>query len=160
MSRETPPGHWATELREILGAVERAADVLRDAKQWLWQNLSASDVIPPQLREDLKSRLEVLERELDTIRESADSAFERYASEPSRKLLTRSPLTREEYYVYRAMGVEQLGPTNLDDYEAYHREISRTLAQQDDLVLPRSQNQSVITREQAIRIATEPGPWP
>ena len=32
----------------------------------------------------------------------------------------------------RAMGVEQLGSTNPEDYEAYRRKLSRAMAEQDD----------------------------
>jgi len=80
--------------------------------QWLWKHVVASDVLPQQMPEVPGSRLGVLERELGTIRRSATRAFERYSSEPSRKLLARAPLTREEYFVCRAMGLEpRRGPT-------------------------------------------------
>jgi hypothetical protein len=124
VSRETPQAPWAAELRDILDAVGRASEALREMNQWMWKHVVASDVLPRQMPEVPGSRLGVLERELGTIRRSVTRAFERYSSEPSRKLLTRKPLTREEYFVGRAMGLEQLGQTNLDDYEAYRRSLA------------------------------------
>ena len=125
MSRETPEGPWGVELRDILDAVGRASEALRDMNQWMWKHVVASDILPQQMPTVPGSRLGVLERELATIRQSATRAFERYSSDPSRKVLTRAPLTREEYYVCRAMGVEQQRvSTSLDDYEAYLREVS------------------------------------
>ena len=123
MSREAPKGHWAAELRDILDAADRASEALRDVNQWMWRNVVASDTLPLQMPEI--PGLGVLQQELSRIRQSSAKAFERYASEPSRKLLTQSALTREEYYVCRAMGVEQQRvSTGLDDYEAYLRGVS------------------------------------
>ena len=123
---------WADQLRDLIGAADRASGAVRDVEAWAWEHVVASDVLPRQLPEPLGAHLTALERDLNAIRELARALFGRLCSDPSGKLLAGRMLSREEYYLCRAMGVDlggaqELGLTELADYEVY-----RMLCYEDD----------------------------
>src|SRR6476659_7711737 len=95
---------WAKEVCEILAAIAHADQAGRDLSRWIWDNVVAHDVLPRQLPQPLTAHFDTLEREIRTIRLLADQAFERYSSAPLGKLVKGLPLTREEFYLCRAMG--------------------------------------------------------
>jgi hypothetical protein len=82
--------------------------------------------------EPLASHLAGLHRDLGRLRELAQALFQRLCSDPSAKLLAGRPLSREDYYLCRAMGVDlgsaqELGLVDLADYDVY-----RMLYYEDD----------------------------
>lgn len=115
---------WVTEVRDILSAIDQADRALRDVTHWIWANVVADDVWPRTLPESVASHLDMLRGQLDQIRRAADEAFSRLSSEPSRKALLGLPMTREEYYLCRAIGVDfgtaqEVGLVGFNDYEIY-----------------------------------------
>jgi len=115
---------WAVQLRDLLGAADQAATALRGVTSLAWENVVAGDCLPRLMPEPLASHLTALERDLSTIRDTAGKLFSRLCSEPSGDFLRGVPLSREEYYICRAMGVDfggaqELGLTELADYEVY-----------------------------------------
>lgn len=107
---ETP---WAQEIREISASATRALDAVR----MIERQVSGS---APESRESLS----VLFRALDQVRNAADQAFQRYSSEPAGKWFGGLPLSREQYYVCRAMGVDfgtarEVGLSEWNDYDVY-----------------------------------------
>jgi hypothetical protein len=123
---------WADQLRDLIGAADRASAAVRDIRAWAWENVVASDVIPRETPEPLQSYLTTLERDLGGMGETARRLFGRLSSEPSGKLLAGRPLSREEYYLVRALGTDfggaqELGLSDLADYEVY-----RMLCYEDD----------------------------
>lgn len=122
----------ADQLRDLIGAADRASAAVRDIRAWAWENVVASDVVPRETPEPLQSYLTGLERDLGETGELARALFDRLSSDPSRKLLSGQPLSREEYYLVRALGVDcggaqEVGLTDLADYEVY-----RMLCYEDD----------------------------
>ena len=125
-------GSWGDQLRHLVDAADQASAALRDVGAWACENVVASDVLPRQMPEPLVSHLTTLERGLGTIRELAGALVGRLCSGPSVKLLAGRPLSREEYYLCRAMGVDfggaqELGLAEFADYEVY-----RLLCYEDD----------------------------
>ncbi|HEX7114915.1 MAG TPA: hypothetical protein VF193_07270 [Steroidobacter sp.] len=123
---------WADQLRDLIGAAERASAAVRYIRAWVWENVVAGDVVPRVMPEPLESHLTGLEHDLGGIGELARALFGRLSSDPSGKLLAGWPLSREEYYLVRALGVDfggarELGLTDLADYEVY-----RMLCYEDD----------------------------
>lgn len=123
---------WGDELREILSATDLAEQALRDLHRYLWDNVVASDVWPRELPEDLRNCLEALTREIEKCSRAAEKAFERCSSVPINKVLAEVPLSREQYYLCRAMGMDlgtarEVGLIDFDDYQIY-----RMLCYEDD----------------------------
>ncbi len=115
---------WAKEIRDIDSAIDQADQALRDVTDWIWAHVVASDVWPRTLPESVASHLDTLHGQLNQIRRAADKAFSRLSSEPSSKAIAGLPLTREEYYLCRAMGADfgtakEVGLIGFDDYEIY-----------------------------------------
>ena len=104
---------WADQLRDLADAADHALAALRDVGAWAWQHVVASDVLPRQMPEPLGSHLTAVERNLSMVRELARALFGRLCSEPSGNLLAGRPLSREEYYLCRAMGVDFGGRRSL-----------------------------------------------
>jgi hypothetical protein len=141
--------NWADEIRDILRAIERA---LRELTSDLWDNTTASDVWPRKLPGDAGSLLGTLHAELDQCRQSAHEAFDRYSSGPCANALTGRPLSREQYYLCRAMGADfgtapEVGLAGLDDYGVY-----QMLCYEDD------ERWAYIDIHLAPRKPTRPGP--
>jgi hypothetical protein len=110
---------WCAEIRDILSAIERAERALRDLS-------------PRELPGVDRSLLTALHAELENCRRSADQAFARYSSGPSAKVVAGQPLSREQYYLCRAMGADfgtarEVGLFSLDDYDVF-----RMLCYEDD----------------------------
>lgn len=123
---------WTDQLRDLIGAADRAADAARDIKAWASQEAMGSDKLPLEMPETLSSRLTAIERDLGEIGELAGALFARLSVDPSGKLLAGRPLSREQYYLVRALGVDfggaqEVGLTDLSDYEVY-----RMLCYEDD----------------------------
>lgn len=115
---------WVAEIRNILSTIDRADQALQNVTQWAWDNVVGRDVVPRALPEPVKSYLDALQGQLHEVRRAADQAFSRLSSEPSGKALAGLPLTREEYYLCCAMGIDlgtarEVGLVGFDDYEVH-----------------------------------------
>lgn len=123
---------WVNQLRDLVGAADRAAEAARDISAWASEEVVPSDVLPRKMPEPLGTRLTALECDLDEIDKLAAALFARLSSDPSARLLAGRPLSREPYYLVRALGVDfggaqELGLIDLSDYEIY-----RMLCYEDD----------------------------
>jgi hypothetical protein len=102
---------WCEEISSILDAVERAERALRGR---------LSRAVP----EDDRSLLRALHADLAECRQSAEQAMDRYSMEPFNTYLEGRPLSREQYYVCRARGLDlgtarEVGLVDVDDYDVY-----------------------------------------
>jgi hypothetical protein len=101
-------------------------------REWVCRNIVADDVVPREVPEPLASHLKALAQELDRARGAAAQAFDRYSDGPLEKMLHGWLLSREEYYLCRAMGMDfgtarELGLSEFEDYDVY-----RMLRYEDD----------------------------
>lgn len=113
---------WAEEIRENLNSARRALEAFRKIEMWASRNVP----------EALESHLAALSRELNEVSSNAEQAVERYWAEPMEKVLAGFPLSREQYHICRAMGMNigtarEVGLSGWDDYEVY-----RMLLYEDD----------------------------
>jgi hypothetical protein len=123
-----PPGDfgmekqaWARELKELIDGVGRARQAGAELSEVLWREVVADDVRPQELPRSLASPLTLLREELANLERVAGEAFSRYSSVPTAKFWGGHQLTREDYYVLRAMGLDfgsavEIGLTDVDDY--------------------------------------------
>ncbi len=105
-SQEGPQNEWAGEFHRALAAAHEATEATRAVSDWLWTHVVASHVHPRDMPADLKPSLDSLNVALKALTEALRDAFNRFSSDPTAKFVQGRPLTQEEYYLIRAMGVD------------------------------------------------------
>jgi hypothetical protein len=111
---------WFVELRQAAQAAEEATEATTVITNWLWSHVAGADVFPPNLPEELRSSLDALGTALRELTDGIGEGLDRVLWRPFGKLLNGRLLSREEYYLIRAMGVDfGVVVSESDDYEQF-----------------------------------------
>jgi len=111
------------EIQSIGESVNKAHNAMGEITQWLYRNVVGNDVLPREMPEPLNANLAALAEELDAVRRAAENASSYFAPGPL-ALLHGLPLSRAEYFIYQARGMEfgtarEVGLSRFDDYYVY-----------------------------------------
>jgi hypothetical protein len=115
---------WHAQFRELRSAVDALQERLHACHQWLADNVVASDVLPRKYPEPISSDLNAAHVAAQTIANLAGLLKDRLCAEPTARFLNGWRLTREQYFLLRASGIEfgtahmlELSP--VDEYDLF-----------------------------------------
>jgi hypothetical protein len=112
------------ELDEIMNICDGARENLHFIHDWLYEEVVGKDCIVSQLPPEIGLPLNRLQEQLESIRSLANKGTERLGFKPCAKLIAGECLTEQEYFLLRAMGINELtaksiGLSSVDDYKVF-----------------------------------------
>jgi hypothetical protein len=111
---------WHGEFERIHESVDRVRSVVEGIAKWIWDNVVAKDVFPPQMPPGVAEYLRVIDHELRSIEQVGANLKWYFCSNPLQKWLSGQKLTREEFYLLVAQGVWTIsGSDEEDEYEEF-----------------------------------------
>lgn len=123
---------WSGEFDHIRESIAKARSVVEGLAKWVWDNVVAKDVIPPQMPAEVSEALTALDQELRSVEQLGGNLRWYFCSNPCQKWLAGQQLTREEFYLLAAQGVMRI-PSESGMEEAYE-EFTNYLYEDDEKI--------------------------
>jgi hypothetical protein len=116
---------WSENIKSNLNELEEVMRNFDLLQTWLMDNLLAKDVQPSRLPEQVSEFIDKIRKALISIRQSENGLFNRLSSEPVGKYASGAKLTREEFYLLKAMDVplikaKDFNLSNWDDFDFFN----------------------------------------
>ncbi len=118
---------WSEDIKTNLRELEEALQTLVLLRDWLMKNLVANDVSPKRLPEEVFEYIQKLGKALGDINDREVSLFSQLSSDPLVKYLSALKLTKEEFYLIKAMdmeiplmGAKDFHLSDWDDFEFFN----------------------------------------
>jgi hypothetical protein len=116
---------WSENIKSNLNELEEAIRNFDLLQTWLMDNLLAKDVQPSRLPEQVSEFIDKTRKALISIQQSENGLFNRLSSEPVGKYSSGAKLTKEEFYLLKAMDVplieaKDFNLSNWDDFDFFN----------------------------------------
>jgi hypothetical protein len=96
---------WRPEFNKIEQNISDTQNIITALSKWIWNNVVAEDVIPPQMPSEVSEILTALDQKLREIDETNSYLRWYFCGKPIEKMTSGQQLSREEYYLLAAYGV-------------------------------------------------------
>jgi hypothetical protein len=103
----TADSRWGQDLRATIQSADAAIQSIDRIAAYLWDQLTAADCLPRELPEEANSLIREARQRALAMRERARAAFNRYSADPVEALFRHRRLSREQYFLLRAMGLSE-----------------------------------------------------
>ena len=115
---------WCEELRKLIAAADALENAVRMSESWARETGVASDILPRDVPDPHHRKLPSTTVAVRERRRLAAELFEELCTRPAASFLGGSRLSRQQYYLLRALGAEfgtahALGISPCDDFECF-----------------------------------------
>jgi hypothetical protein len=108
----------AEEFDQIRDSIAKAHSIVEVLAHWVWDNVFAKDMIPPQMPPEVSDAITALDEELVAIARTSDDLKWFFCRKALHIFAKGDRLTKEEFYLLAAQGVMRI-PSETGIGEAY-----------------------------------------
>ncbi|MEI6269659.1 MAG: hypothetical protein WCP01_12325 [Methylococcaceae bacterium] len=109
---------WFGEFHQIQEGIAKTRSTVEGLSKWVWDNVVAKDVIPPQMPSEVSEAIATLDQQLSVIAQTSDNLRWYFCRNAIDKYLGGQQLAREEFYLLAAQGI-MIIPSESGFQEAY-----------------------------------------